>query len=285
MNLRLCVSILFACLTALRSEGQARPPIAGRHPDTACRACHTTERPAPGDAALSPCVRVIPPGTHSADEGPDRITINERAEHYGRVVFPHKAHAEMSAMGSGCIGCHHEATEVQPIRRCSACHSSSRLRDDVDIPDLRGALHQQCSVCHQKLDPTPRCVACHVEGPGAAAPPRDAPPKAASAFPARLLYKFHKSMACDTCHKRTGEFKTPGRSCASCHTEFQKTFDHSKTGLTLNDTHREVSCADCHGAAMTFAEPPSCASCHDDKSYPRDKPGTMDEAPARPVLP
>jgi hypothetical protein len=44
----------------------------------------------------------------------------------------------------------------------------------------------------------------------------------------------------------------------------------------------EAACKDCHGT-RTFTDPPACTSCHDDKSYPGDKPGRPAKAPLAPA--
>jgi hypothetical protein len=283
VNTRLCMPIAIACMLVLRSEGQTEQAVKEGRQATACRACHTAERPTPGGAALAKCERVVPRGTHSAAEGPVTITMDEKEERYGRVVFQHRTHAEMSFMGSGCSECHHEATEGQPMRKCGECHSPSRLRTDLEKPDLRGAVHRQCVACHQQWDPATRCGTCHATGPGTAMTTH-AVQNAAGSFPEPILYKFHKSMACGTCHKTAGALRKPDLSCESCHVGWQNAFDHRKTGLILDDTHRKASCAECHGAKI-FAKPPCCTDCHDDKSYPKDKPGKMGVEPAPQVPP
>ena len=52
-------------------------------------------------------------------------------------------------MGGGCENCHHYNTSG-PILKCSSCHESSRKREDVSIPDLKGAYHRQCMDCHRE---------------------------------------------------------------------------------------------------------------------------------------
>ncbi len=280
MRPRLCVTLAIAGTLALRAWGQSGPADGKSSPGTACQPCHTAERPKPADAALAKCARVVSHGIHSAAEGPDSIAMNEKAEHYGRVVFRHKAHAEMSEMGSGCGECHHEATEGRPMRKCGACHAPSRLRDDLEKPDLRGAIHRQCVACHRQCDAGNRCGTCHA----AAALTTNAPPVPATAFAGGILYKFHKSMTCGACHKSAGAFKKGPRSCETCHPGWRKTFDHGKTGLTLDDAHRDADCQDCHGD-KAFATPPSCTACHTDKSWPANKPGKTTVTPTPRVRP
>ena len=258
--LQIAVAMMWAL--ALRVEAQTNAA-----PETSCQPCHTEARPARGRAGLSPCTRVEPRGTHTAAEGPALITMSEGTGHYGRVEFSHKVHAEMAEMGRGCIECHHEATEGQAMRRCGECHSPARAREDLETPDLRGAIHRQCMSCHALWDPDVKCSSCHAEG--AVAPERPADARDESL----VLYRFHRGLTCQQCHKdkRTADKLEP--ACASCHEDWPKSFDHRKTGLALDETHLEASCEDCH-ADTSFAATPTCVSCHeDDISYPNNLPG------------
>jgi len=282
MRPRSYVLIVITCiLLALRSEAQTEPEVAKDHPATACRPCHTADRPTLADSTRAKCARVVPRGKHSAAEGPGIVTMNEKGEHYGRVVFSHRSHAEMSETGSGCSECHHEATEGRVMRKCSECHSPSRLRTDLEKPDLRGAIHRQCVACHRQWEPDIRCGACHAAEPGAATA-TDTPRESDGAFPRDILYRFHKSMACTDCHNAADAFMTLDFSCESCHPDWRQNFDHGKTGLALDDDHTDASCDDCH-TDKTFEAPPSCAGCHDDKFYPGDKPGKPADMAATPA--
>jgi hypothetical protein len=263
------VQMAVALMWALALRAGAQTDAA---PETSCKPCHTEARPTRERADLAPCTRVEPRGTHTAAEGPDRITMSEGTGHYGRVEFSHKVHAEMAEMGRGCIECHHEATEGQAMRRCGECHSPSRIREDLETTDLRGAMHRQCMGCHEQWDPEMQCSSCHQE--------QDTPPfrvnaelQASPAATNMVLLKFHRGLTCRHCH---GDPRKPGTlesACASCHEDWPASFDHRLTGLALDETHLEASCEDCHADA-TFAATPICTSCHDeDIAYPADLPG------------
>ncbi|MFH0908848.1 MAG: cytochrome c3 family protein [bacterium] len=248
---------------------------AGAQTETSCRPCHTADRPTRDHADLSPCTRVEPRGTHTAAEGPEWITMSEGTGHYGRVEFSHKVHAQMAEMGRGCSECHHEATEGRPMRRCDECHSTSRMRADLETPDLRGAIHRQCMNCHALWDPDPPCASCHVDGP--ATPAARATPAAGNER-SLVLYRFHRDVACEKCHKDKRASGKLEAACATCHDDWPASFDHRTTGLALDAEHVEASCEDCHEDA-TFAAPPSCSDCHEDKSYPADLPGKRIDVP------
>jgi hypothetical protein len=69
-------------------------------------------------------------------------------------------------------------------------------------------------------------------------------------------------------------FEKLASACTSCHARWSpQTFKHEITGMRLSETHRELDCESCH-AEKNFAAAPTCAGCHDDKTYPREKPGT-----------
>lgn len=272
------LTVLFGS-TVLGTTAQTEPVAATARPATACRPCHVAERPTAESAALADCTRPAAHTARPADEGPNTLLMNMAAEHYGQVVFPHKAHAEMSATGAGCAECHHEATEGRPMRKCGECHAATRQRNDLDLPDLRGAIHRQCIACHQRWDPSNRCGACHAartdDAPAAARPAADTHSLAGSA-----LCRMHNSLTCDACHRTSRSFQQGSLTCDACHAGWQKTFDHARTGLALDDTHREASCTDCHTDKM-FSAPPSCAACHTDKTYPAALPGKKVPPPAR----
>ena len=89
------------------------------------------------------------------------------------------------------------------------------------------------------------------------------------------LNRFHEKLNCAKCHGTTGQFAKLNNSCTSCHKDFKSgAFNHAKTGLKLDEIHTELECGDCH-TDNNFTKAPDCSSCHDDKSYPQQKPGTM----------
>ncbi len=241
---------------------------ASAQPETSCKPCHTEDRPTHDRSALAPCTRVEPRGTHTADEGPEWITMSEGTGHYGRVEFSHKVHAEMAEMGGGCSECHHEAAEGQPMRKCEECHSPVRARADLETIDLRGAIHRQCLDCHKRWDPEQKCSACHA---------RDK--DTAEVRGSLVLNRFHRDLACETCHKDKRTTAKLEAACDLCHDDLAKTFDHKLTGLSLDEDHADAACTDCHGD-KTFEANPTCVECHEDKTYPTDLPGERVDAAA-----
>ncbi len=112
--------------------------------DINCKTCHACEVPRKDDPCLIACPRFsIIKEYPSPEIGPDVIVINKLENKYTPVIFSHKLHAQMSEMTGGCLGCHHYNT-LGPILSCNKCHSEDRKREDIRVPDLKGAYHQKC---------------------------------------------------------------------------------------------------------------------------------------------
>lgn len=272
------MAFVAALLLALAARGAAGQEAAARPAETACRSCHAADRPTRGHAELSPCTRVEPRGLHRPVDGPDRIVMSEGTGHYGRVEFSHRIHAEMAETGRGCRECHHEATEDRPVRRCGECHAAQRAREDLETPDLRGAIHRQCMGCHRQWAADARCDSCHAGSGAASRPALGAEAEAQLA----VLYRFHRGMACAQCHPVDASAERPASACASCHDDWPESFRHEATGVILSKDHEDAACDDCHPGG-NFAAPPACGDCHDDVSYPDDLPGRRVGEPAAPA--
>jgi hypothetical protein len=130
--------------------------------------------------------------------------------------------------------------------------------------------HARCSACHA----TDRCTTCHSD---------QAPRTAGFDHRARtgwVLNRFHAPLPCQRCHQAAGSFTRLNPDCESCHPGWQQGFAHQRTGLVLDEIHAGLDCASCH-PNKTFRGPPSCTGCHDDKSYPVNRPGKLVAGPAR----
>ena len=342
-----------------------------------CAACHTCSTPTKSDPCLIVCPRSKEStGLYTAADGPGVLLMNTMTKQYGPVVFSHRVHAQMSDMSGGCYGCHHYNDTALNILACRTCHSTERKRTNTNLPDLRGAYHQQCLDCHRQWSGTPECSACHLEQTEGKTPDqilggytrgrKDHPPVVApdkklyvtkeqegtvvtffhsdhttvfgkqcvdchreggcischdkrppelrtstvgdaqADFDARHarcsschaeqtcdkchrtseaapfsharasgwpLKPYHGQLACSRCHGSTGTFTGLKSQCATCHSSWGVgTFTHAVTGLTLDETHSEFDCAECH-AEKAYGNPPTCSGCHPDMSYPQNKPG------------
>ncbi len=126
-----------------------------------CKTCHSCDVPTKSDPCLVICPREkITTVYQKPEQTPELITINQLSDRYGPVYFSHKIHAQMSIMSGGCENCHHHNTSG-PILKCNSCHETSRKREDVSIPDLKGAYHRQCMDCHREWSHETGCNSCH----------------------------------------------------------------------------------------------------------------------------
>lgn len=176
---------------------------------------------------------------------------------------------------------------------CHGCH-------DVDNPHGRQFGTKKCSDCHQqrtwkqaaRFDHAAtrfpltgqhadvKCDACHRP--------------ANAAVPASRVYVGVKFGACADCH-RDPHGGAMGATCERCHTtagwknmnraDFERRFDHARTGFRLTGLHATLACATCHDASRrwpdtafvamtypaterghTYARPVArnCRSCHRD---------------------
>jgi hypothetical protein len=176
------------------------------------------------------------------------------------VTFFHGDHAQR--FGLKCVDCHQQqpCTTCHDVKKGAANTASASVKKEKRSGSMED-LHKPCFTCHA----TDKCSSCHMDKP------LDAFDHARST--GWVLNRFHARLNCQQCHGTTGKFVKPNPDCESCHKNWQKKFDHKKTGLALNETHAALDCDNCH-TDKNFVTRPSCAACHQDKTYPKDKPGT-----------
>jgi hypothetical protein len=232
--------------------------------DVACSDCHTCKKPTTDDPCLISCPRSR---ATKADisKGPSTVVLNELEWEYSAVVFNHRNHAEMSAMGGECSDCHHNSGGR--ITACKECHPVGEVAE-MKQPGLKAAYHRQCMTCHQNWSGVTSCEMCHVkkntpaksagevyatpEQPsGRFFPPMDQPEKKVwqSSFDGGTVVTFfHQNhtekygVDCASCHHAEG--------CGSCHRKgtTTQTIRHSEEALhqICNGCHAEMSCKQCH---------------------------------------
>ena len=199
---------------------------------------------------------------------PERIVYQTGAKEGKTVTFFHVDHTSRFALA--CSACHVEES-------CRTCHAAKPAENAALVtrrtPPGRTQLqaHARCATCHAR----DACAKCH----------SSAPPRTARFDHARVtgwaLNRFHAPLACKQCHTMPAPpliaplRTTVSVDCEGCHKGWQKTFDHGKTGLALDEVHAGVDCVSCH-ADTSFRARPTCAGgCHTDKSYPAQKPGKV----------
>lgn len=220
-----------------------------------CRTCHTTDTPTKEKPALVKCPRRKAQTFHTLDEAVKTVTF-PAAGGYGKVVFAHRAHAEMAEMDGGCVSCHHY-NQASAIQKCGDCHSPERLRDGdaLSRPDLRGARHRLCLTCHREEGGKVSCGRCHEGGEAPAKAKVRSPESVTFLLPdgrkVALPHAKHVSdygATCTACHKKA--------QCADCHAPGKggaKVSVRVKAGLSQEAAHK--SCASCHDVK-------ECKKCH-----------------------
>ncbi|MBI5595848.1 MAG: cytochrome c3 family protein [Elusimicrobia bacterium] len=247
--MRYAASLPASFFLALLLSGPALGQAAVR-----CRTCHVRDTPTKQDPALAACPRASIKGTNALEQAPKAMTLGSGLPPYGPVRFPHRGHAAMAEMGSGCVSCHHYNL-ARPIAGCGECHPAERNRPELDRPARTAAVHRQCLDCHRRWAPEAACSSCHGEGP--ARPRLEAPAKVVflpSAGAGRVAFAHSEHVSsygasCAQCHQ--------GASCESCHASPPKakgwTLERAMRGAGKAAAHR--SCTACHASD-------DCGKCH-----------------------
>ena len=118
---------------------------------------------------------------------PSTLTLNSLSQYYDGVEFDHAMHLDVE---SDCAVCHHHTTGAAVQNsRCAKCHHGGEMQAKVACRDchvkepysaknlevqkgdiqryhndqlgLKGAYHQSCLGCHQKMDAPTGCQDCH----------------------------------------------------------------------------------------------------------------------------
>ncbi len=270
------ISTLLILIVAIGINAQQNPGMDHSKLKINCKTCHTCDVPTKNDPCLVLCPREkIATVYQKPEQTPELITIDQLGDKYGPVYFSHKIHAQMSEMSGGCETCHHHNTSG-PILQCNTCHSPSRKREDVSIPDLKGAYHRQCMDCHREWSHENGCNTCHTPIKDLKNGKQDKNIQKYAGKdhpvilePTKLVYEtksdkgkfvtfYHDDhtkkfgLTCNTCHKQ--------ESCTKCHDVNRKSNDKPKT-VTTKKTFEEQhkNCISCHSKSET------CSNCHNQK--------------------
>jgi hypothetical protein len=227
-------------------------------PGMTCLTCHTTDVPTKEKPSVRSCPRALMATVrHSAEEGPDVITMNalsDSASVYAPVRFTHRAHAEMSEMAGGCTMCHHYNPPGR-VLGCGECHEVNRLRANLGRPDLKGAYHQQCLNCHRRWSNDTGCRSCHaLRSEGVAVRTEEEQRRG----------RTHPAVTKPTRIVRETAYEE-GRLVTFYHNEHVDLF-----GLECADCHSSESCIRCHQKGKRASTQPvavrlgheSCERCH-----------------------
>lgn len=186
---------------------------------------------------------------------PSRIVYETSMEKGHLVTFFHSDHTKVFRLD--CVDCHQGDS-------CARCHHEGGAHPTSATSET--ANHQKCSGCHD-VKSTEGCTRCHSQTPGS--------PFNHGARTGFTLAAYHAKLSCHRCHGGGKKFTRVSATCESCHRSWTPdSFQHSVTGMKLNETHASFDCESCH-PDRSFTRKPVCSMCHDDKTYPQDKPGTM----------
>ena len=169
------------------------------------------------------------------------------------VTFFHNEHTDL--YGFECKSCHQQES-------CVKCHDLTKpeLKKEISLEQK----HKKCANCHDTAIKT-SCINCHTK--------TELEPFNHKIRTGFELKSYHAKLSCSSCHKVKAVYTGLSNSCASCHSGWNSTtFDHKVTGFSLDEVHIEFDCGDCH-TEEDFSKKPTCTNCHDDKAYPKDKPG------------
>ncbi len=263
--------LILALLAGLGRLTIEAAPTEMKHSDQkwsvgSCSNCHDCEVPTGKDPCLKPCIRDLAASIpHALGSAPEKILIDAIEGRYEAVAFNHKGHAHMSEMGKGCGECHHY-NKWSPIAGCSECHSVKRQREDITVPDLKGALHRQCMGCHRQWNAANECSECHVlKGKKLAEKENIAKGNVSLKGPERISFAtefddgekvefYHNQhagafqIACTQCHKNEG--------CGKCHNTDKKSADVIiGKSIPEDDIAHHQACFACH-------ENDDCDNCH-----------------------
>lgn len=218
--------------------------------ETDCNVCHA-RLGANGLEELPRDLTDIIGSAHPKIETPDKWVYRiEDMEEGGVVTFHHSEHVDM--FGLDCVSCHKQES-------CGRCHDEA-----AKTPHVRADPHEDCMACHNVEE---ECERCHKND--------EAPGFDHGLRTGFVLKDYHKRLACNACHRTPQVFTGLTADCGTCHAEGWTLgeFDHSVTGLVLDEAHIEFDCEGCHTEG--FAAPTTCELCHEeDYVFPEKTPGT-----------
>jgi len=214
---------------------------------TECKSCHELN----SQVLVSKTVEPKIVKSHQKITVPVKIVYETEADEGSMVTYFHNDHTDLFNLE--CTDCHTQES-------CASCHNQ---KVDFAKPELDDE-HDRCSSCHD-TDTEDNCTKCHTDS--------EKKPFNHTASTKFDLQKFHAKVACISCHKSKTDFAGLNPKCENCHKSSDGYFDHSVTGLKLDETHQDFYCENCH-ENNKYKKSPICSDCHeDDISFPKNIPG------------
>jgi hypothetical protein len=226
--------------------------------ETGCSSCHVPIEDVKG-TKKEEFKKQITGKIHPTVSEPTQIIYQTNSDKGKLVTFYHADHTKKFALN--CINCHKQES-------CTKCHDVNKTSDvKVKIVDSQKTFeehHKLCISCHGKQED---CSRCHSD--------KKLEPFEHAKNTGWALNKYHIKLACTKCHGNKMPYRRLDNRCINCHGDWStENFKHSITGLKLDETHSEFGCEECH-LNKNFAVKPSCAGCHENFAYPKQKPGKI----------
>ena len=225
---------------------------------TDCEICHAKKA---GGALHGEATTFCTTPHHNPVNMKDTIIFETEYDDGDKVPFHHNNHVHR--YGGECAYCHQDQS-------CSQCHVHGADSHPMGTPD-NVDLHDICYQCH---DEERGCEQCH----GRAVD--DLFHHDSTGWPLRI---YHSGVRCGSCHSRMGaRFEKPSTECRDCHADGwdPERFNHQVTGVTLDETHGEADCSDCH--IDVTGRRATCDECHDDgRTYDRRSGVPVGQEPVR----
>ncbi len=194
-----------------------------------------------------------PKRVHPDISAPGKLQYNTPKAPGKLTTFYHIDHTNL--FGLKCDNCHSNES-------CNKCHAIEKAASNNKTVKEK---HSICSSCHDTNN-SGKCNMCHSDKtlPGFDHLKR-------TGF---KITEYHGKLSCDRCHVSKPNFTGLKKDCIICHGKWAlDNFNHKVTGLKLDEIHGEMECENCH-KEPTFAKQ-TCNDCHEDKIYPKDKPGKL----------
>lgn len=225
--------------------------------ETGCTSCHSLKKDIKNSKAES-LQKKYSGKDHPVVLEPGKVVYKTATDKGKLVTFFHSDHTKK--FGLGCNSCHKQES-------CSRCHDVNRTNNTNPKSVITKASfeeqHKNCISCHKDDN----CVNCHSN--------IEQGPFDHQKSTNWALNRFHINLPCSKCHGDKIPYKKLDNNCVSCHNDWSnETFKHAVTGLELNETHMALGCEDCH-IDKNFAVKPSCDNCHENYSFPKQKPGKL----------
>lgn len=225
---------------------------------TGCNFCHTPKKDFVGKQKEQ-IKKKISGKDHPIVLEPTKISYKTNAHKGKLVTFYHDDHTKK--FGLSCNTCHGQ-------QGCTKCHDVNKQSSDqprtVSTKKTFEDQHRNCISCHTQNE---TCSKCHSD--------KVLEPFDHSKRTDWVQNKYHVKLSCVKCHGSKLPYKKIDNKCISCHGKWNRdTFKHLVTGLQLDETHLELGCEDCH-LEKNYVVKPSCDGCHENFSYPKQKPGKL----------